>query len=193
MRKRMILLAIPICLLPYLALFTIVTVFFSTKVTFFKFIMETVFQSNGLLLIAAFFICCLIVAVISIVYSILSIYNEWDPLSIAKTAMIVKLIQLPAYIMIFIVGAFLILTIFTIFFSIGLFLFDCLSLFITGILVVSAVVNSEKKGVFKAKQVIWVIIMQFIFCLDVISSIVFYIKLKKALQEQGFLRYIIPP
>lgn len=183
MSKKLICLAIPICLLPYLALFTIATVFFSTKITFFKFIMESVFQNSGLILIAAFFLCCIIVALLSIVYTILSLYKEWDPLPIAKLAMIVKLIQLPAYIMIFIVGAFLVFTIFTIFFSIGLFLFDCLSLFITGILVISAVVNSEKKGIFKAKQVIWVIIMQFIFCLDVISAIIFYIKLKKATAE----------
>ena len=179
MTKRNFWMVIPILLLPYLALFTLATVFLSTKIAFFRYIMESVFGSNALYLIATFILCCIITMVLCIICFALSIYKKWDALSLAKTVMIIKLVQLPAYVLIFVLGVLLTITVFTYPISIGLFLFDCLSLFLTGVLAVSAVINSLIQGAFKLRNVLWIIVLQFVFCADLVSSIIFYVKLKK--------------
>ncbi len=179
MTKKNFWMVIPILLLPYLALFTLATVFLSTKIDFFRYIMKDVFGSNALYLIGTFILFCILATILGIICFAFSIYNKWDALSLAKTVMIIKLIQIPAYVLIFALGVFLAITIFAFPLSIGLFLFDCFSLFLTGALVVSAAINSIKQGLFKLKDILWVMILQFFFCADVISSIIFYVKLKK--------------
>ena len=180
MNKKLFLISIPIVLIPYLALFALATVFFSTDLPFFNYIMESVFDSNALYLIAALFLYCILTGMLSIVCFFVSIYKKWNAISLAKAAMIMKLVQVPAYVLIFALGAVFVITIFTLPFSIGLFVIDCLSVFMTGLFVVSSVITTIKSNTFTLKEVIWVILLQFIFCADVISSIVFYIKLKRA-------------
>ena len=180
MNKKLFLISIPIVLVPYLALFALATVFFSTDLPFFNYIMESVFDGNALYLIAALFLYCILTGMLSIVCFFVSIYKKWDAISLAKTAMIMKLVQVPAYVLILALGAVFVITIFTIPFSIGLFVIDCLSVFMTGLFVASSVIATIKSNTFTLKEVIWVILLQFIFCADVISSVVFYIKLKRA-------------
>ena len=179
MNKKGLLIVIPILLLPYFVLFALATIFFSTKLTFFNWIMESVFQGNALYIIAALLIYCLLATVLSVVCFVVSIFKKWDALSLAKIAMLVKLIQVPAYLLIFILGVLFAITIFTFPFSIGLFLIDCLSVFSTGLWAASAVIITIRQGTFKPQEVFWAIILSFIFCVDVVSSVVFYIKLKR--------------
>ena len=183
MSKKSLWIAIPILLTPYLALFTLATILFSTKLSFFKLIMESVFYSNALYLIAFFLVYCILVTGFSIVCFVVGIYKKCNALSLMKLILMVKIIQIPAYVLIFVLSVVFAITIFTLPFSIGLFLIDCLSLFLTGLGVISAVINTTRQGIFKIKEVFWVIIAQFIFCVDVLSSIVFYIKLKKSQQN----------
>ncbi len=180
MTKKSYLFMIPPLLLPYLALFVLSTIFFSTRVSFFGYIVESIFDSNGLLLIAVFTLCCVGTALLSLLCFAISIYKRWDALSLAKAVMTVKLLQIPAYLLIFALGVLFALGILTIPFSIGLFLFDCLSLFSTSITAISAAVNSVKQGIFKYDDVLLIIILQFFFCADVVSSVILYVKLKKA-------------
>ena len=67
MNKKLFVISVPIVLVPYLALFTLATVFFSTKSPFFKYIMESVFDSNALYLIAALLLYCILTGMLSIV------------------------------------------------------------------------------------------------------------------------------
>ena len=184
MNKKLFVISVPIVLVPYLALFTLVTVFFSTKITFFEYIMDSVFNSNALYLIATLLLYSLLTCVLSIVCFFVSIYKKWDVISLAKTAMIMKLVQVPAYVLIFVLGALFTISIFTIPFSIGLFIIDCLSVFMTGLFVISSVIATIKNNTFTLKEVIWVILLQFVFCADVISSVIFYIKMKRVNQQQ---------
>ncbi len=192
MNKKLFVISVPIVLVPYLALFTLATVFFSTKIPFFNYIMEAVFDSNALYLIAALLLYCLLTGVLSIVFFFVSIYKKWDAISLAKTSMIMKLAQIPAYVLIFALGAVFVITIFTIPFSIGLFVIDCLSVFMTGLFVISSVIATIRNDAFTLKEVIWVILLQFVFCADVISSVIFYIKLKRANQQQMLNNNVAP-
>lgn len=180
MNKRLLLVSAPILLVPYLALFTLATVFFSTKLPFFNYIMESVFDNNALYLIAVLLLYCILTGVLSVVCFFVSLHKRWDAVSLAKTAMIMKLVQIPAYVLLFALGVVFLITIFTFPFSIGLFVIDCLSVFMTGLFVISSVIATIRNNTFTCKEVIWVILLQFVFCADVISSVVFYMKLKRA-------------
>ena len=192
MNKKLFMISVPMVLTPYLALLSLATIFFSTKIPFFNYIMESVFDSNALHLIAALLLYCLLTCVLSVVCFFVSIYKKWDAISLSKTAMIMKLVQVPAYVLIFVLGVVFIITIFTIPFSVGLFIIDCLSVFMTGLFVISSVIATIRNNTFTLKEVIWVIILQFVFCADVISSVIFYNKLKKANQQQMLNNNVAP-
>ena len=185
MNEKRIWLTIPAALLPYLGLFTLAMIFFSTRNPFFEFIMVSVFHSNAINVAATLLFCCIIATALSILCFVASIFKGWDALSMAKTAMVIKVIQAPAYALIFILGIVLAITIFTIPFSIGLFLLDCWTLFLTGLLTTAAVINSVRQGVFKFKEVIWIIILQLVFCADVVASIVFYLRLRERCKTEN--------
>ena len=178
MNKKLVFAAIPIALIPYLALFALATIFFSTEVPFFRTIMESVFHNNALILLAALFIYCIAAAVLTGICFLVSIHKNWDALAVAKTAMIIKLAQVPAYILIYALGVLFVITIFTIPFSFLLFVIDCLSLWMTGLFVIASVVIASRNHTLIFKDVLWVVLLQFVFCADVIASVCLYRKLK---------------
>lgn len=180
MHKKLFSLSVPIVLAPYLALLALATTFFSTKLPAFRWIMEAVFRGNALYLIAAMLIFCVIVIVWSGIISFVSVYKKWDALAVAKTAMIIKLVQIPAYVAIFVLGVLFVVGIFTIPFAIGLFVVDCLFVFMTGLLVISAVVISIREDRHMFNELFWIVLLQFVFCGDVIASILLYKKLKQS-------------
>ncbi len=179
MRNKYILLAIPLLLPPYFTLFTLITIFFSSDVPLFKTMMESVFQNNAWYLICALFVIYLIAIISSIVCSIVSIHKKWDTLTLTKIIVAVKFLQIPAYLISFVVSAVFIITIFTIPFSIIFFLFNCISLISSGLIVTASVIISIRQGIFKLREVIWVILLQYVFCADVFAAFVYYVMLKK--------------
>ena len=180
MNKKLFLLSIPTLLSPYLAIFTLAAVFLSTKVKLFEAIMESIFQNDGLLLIAALVIYFLLTFALCVATFFISTFKFRDAISMAKTAMLIKLIQIPAYIMIFVLGVAMTIAILTIPFTIALFWIDCLCLFLTGLPVLSSIICALRQGTIKFRDVIWVIILQFVFCADVVASIIYYKRLKEA-------------
>lgn len=185
MNKKRIWLILPTTLLPYIALCSLATIFFSTKLPLFESIMEHVFQNNGLLLITALLFFGLLAAVSSGICFFLSIRKGWDALSLAKTAVIIKLLQIPAYGLICVLGVLFSVTIFTFAFTIGLFLFNCLTLVLTGLLTVSATINAGRQHNFTLRESFWFVILQFVFCADVIAAIAFYFTLRKRIANRS--------
>lgn len=185
MNRKKIWLVLPVALLPYIVLCATVIPLFSTKVPLLDAIMENVFQDNALYLVSAVLLFALIAAVLSVLCFTVSIRKQWDALSLAKTAMIIKLIQVPAYILIFILGVLLMITIFTIPFSIGMLILNCLTLVLTGLLSIAAVVIAIRQNYFTLNDSLWIVVLQLIFCADVFASIALYRKLKKKRSMPG--------
>ena len=183
MNSKKLPLLIPSLLLPYVALFSLVTVFFSNKNTFFEFIMDSVFQGNGLLLIAAVFVYGFIATLLSIVFFVFALKGKYDAYILSKTALTVKLIMIPSYIIIFILAILLSITLFTIPFAIGLFLVDCATLFSSGIIAVTAAVNATRQGVLDSRTAKIISILQLFFCIDVVAAAILFIKLRKYKQR----------
>jgi len=185
MKTRKVLLALPTVLFPYLVLLAPITILFSARAPFFTFIMEKLLFGNVWVMVAALSAFGLIAAILDLICVYLSIRDKWSALSVAKTAMTVKLCQIPAFIAIFIVGVLLTITIFTIPFTIALFLFDCVTLFLSGIPTAAAIINAFRDGHLSRKEAFLCVVSQFIFCIDIIGTVVLFCKLKKVSSKIG--------
>lgn len=95
---------------------------------------------------------------------------------LARTNMIVKLIQIPAYIFIFIIGILCTVMIFTIGITFVLMLMDALSIGLTGLFAVAAFQNLNREGLITRKTQIIYSIASFLFCVDVIIAVIGYRK-----------------
>ena len=184
MKKNCIWYILPTALLPYIALGVLAIIFFSAKSPALDAVMQSVFQGNMWYLVAVLLLFCLLAAALSAVYFVRSIRKEYDALQLAKCAMVVKLLQVPAYIAIFVLGVLLVLAIFTIPFALGLLLIDCLTLLLTGLMTITAVINAVRQGDYKISETAWVVILQVVFCADVVAAAVFYRKLRKQYKER---------
>lgn len=179
MNKKRIWFILPTTLLPYFVLCSLAVVFFSAQYPLCQFIMDRIFGGNGLLIIAAVLLFSFLAAVLSTICFLLSIRQEWNALSLAKTAMIVKLLQMPAYVLIFILGVTLLTTVLAIPISFSLFVLDCLALVLTGLLTAAAATNAVRQQVVTWKECGWIVAIQLIFCADVVAAILLFSILKK--------------
>jgi len=161
-----------IILFPYLIIFAVICIFTG-------FLMETIFQNNGLLLLFLLIFIYIIALICAIIVFIKIIIKKQNAQEILHINMVIKLIHIPAYIILFLMGMASLITIFTMGFGIAFFILDCLTIFLTGLIGLGGLIRSliEKKISFKS--VLFYGISQFIFCIDVISSIIIYRKVKK--------------
>ena len=104
--------------------------------------------------------------------------KKWDAKKVALANMIVKLIQIPAYVVTFLLGVIFILTIFTYALSFLLVLFDCLTIILTGLTGACAAIRSYKEQKTTIAFSVANGILQFIFCADVVCSILLFVKCK---------------
>lgn len=94
--------------------------------------------------------------------------------------MVIKLIHIPAYLLIFLFGIASFITIFTFAFSAVFVVLDCLTICLTGIIGLASVFRSVmEKKLSKTAGVVHGF-LQFIFCADVISAIILYITVKRS-------------
>ncbi len=177
--NKRIWLLMPMALLPYLVLCSLALVFFSAKNPVCAWIMESLFRGNGLYFVAAVLLYCVFAGMLSLLCVAKSIRQMWDPVFLAKTAVIIKWCQVPAYLLIFVLGVMFAITIFTFPMALILVLLDCVTVFLTGMLTCAAAYIAVRKGVFQTKEVIWVTLLQFVFCADVVAATYFYCKLKQ--------------
>lgn len=161
-----------IIIFPYFAVFLTYSVTNET-------IMEKLFGNNiyiGFFWLIALWVIALINAVIVTIFGVLS---KSKSKQLAKTVMLVKLLQIPAYIAIFAVGMLCLATIFTVFLSVLLLIVDVMTILLSGLIGVSSVKNCYSDGVISYKESIIFGLLQFVFCIDVVISIVVYVKAKK--------------
>jgi len=174
--KNKIWMVLPAVLMPYVLLTALVVLFFSPR---FPWIMESLFDNNALYLLLLLMVFAVLAFVLSAVFMKMSLKRGWDALALAKTAMIVKLIQIPAYAAIFVLGALFALSLITLGFTVLMILADCLTLVMTGLINVAAVILADREKRIPLRKTAWVIVCQFFFCIDVIAAVVFYFQLKK--------------
>lgn len=92
--------------------------------------------------------------------------------------MIIKIIQIPAYLFIFAIGFVCLITIFTVGISFVLLILDGVSIILSGLIGVFVVRRCYADGILTRTEMVIHSILQFVFCLDVVSAIIVFRKVK---------------
>ncbi len=166
-------LIIIIVLFPYTVAFSFISIFTG-------FLMESLFENNGLLLFFTLLCFWFIAFIYSIIQSVRNLKRPSDFLDMCHMNMLIKTLSIPAYIFMFIFGLICIFTIFTIGFTIVAWILCILSITLSGIVSISASKCCYDTKAFSLKQALLFGVLQFIFVADVISAI---LMLKKAKQK----------
>ena len=122
-----------------------------------------------------------LIALIAVLF-LLRRKERYTPLALARAVMIVKLVQIPAYAGILLLGMGFSLTVY---FAVNVvfFLFDVLTIALSGLLGVAAV--SRAQEIFTKYHAERLGIFQFIFCVDVVASMISYCRLRRAEKSAG--------
>ncbi|MBR4350758.1 MAG: hypothetical protein IKP98_00815 [Bacilli bacterium] len=168
------------CILNTLCLYLIMIfpffTFLASKVKFLDTIWEKVFNYNAYIPMGVLLGLVFITFILNIIFFIKSLKNKDDT---SKSNMIVKLISIPAYIIIFITCIVCLMTIFTFIISFLLAIFSYICLIMTGLYAVSTYKKLKDKNVITKKEFIIFSILSFIYISDIIVSIIAYKKQKK--------------
>ncbi len=173
MSKKSIVYFIMLAVTPYLAVIPLLLTFVGSDELW------QVFGNNAYNLFIHVALFIILTGILTAVCFVLSLKNKWDAYALVKTMAIIKLIHIPAYIAIFIVGAFCALTVFSLPFTILLAVFDYLLLVMSGLMTSSAVILAVNQNPQLSKKYYLLIIFQFVYCVDVVATWIFYLNLKK--------------
>ena len=181
MKKNLLL--IPTLLFPYVIVFL-------TFCIFTGFLMEEIFDGfflNILLFLGEYVIVAFIG---NIIYIIMTSHKKINPKSLLKTNMIIKLVQIPAYIIIFFLGLICMLTIFTIPITVAYILFDFISISLTGLLGTNGLSRIKDENGKVTIITLLKIFSQYIFCVDVVVAVFAYISIRnKSINTEQNIKY----
>jgi len=142
-------------------------------------IFTTVFNKsipNMLLFLIIFFVAAFIGTIVTFV---LSIVSKWDAKTTAFIAMMIKILQIPAYIAMLFMGIIGAVTIFLIALPPIIIIINLITIFMTGIIGTAACIAGCREKKLKAEEALAFSIGQFFFCIDVVFSIIVYVKIRK--------------
>lgn len=174
--KRYLILLLPGVLFPYVFLFFLFG--------FFRGFLLDWIGENPLLLFLWLGIWFFVSLLANLAFFLLALGKQWAGKSLALISMVLKLIQIPAYVTVFLLSCIFAITIWLFAFVIVLFFFDCLTILLTGFMGLAASIRcaGEKrvsKGLCIANG-----ILSFVFCADVVLAIIFSIKSRRPVSQQ---------
>lgn len=164
---------IPLIVYPHLisAGFVISTILFLFKITDYYWMPIAEGPYSVILLV------CFFVTVISTVIGLVKMNrSESDYQKILFMNMLIKLLHMPAYTIIFIIGLLYASTVIGLMVTFILLIIDCIIIFLSGMVGTTGIVKMKHDGKISSRQAIKNGICQFIFCIDIINAIVLYIK-----------------
>lgn len=164
--------AISIVLFPYAIVFMLYCMFSG-------FLMEDVFQNNAYLCLLILILIWVVALICAVSICAVSLIRKWDFVGLSRVNMLIKTISIPAYVVIFVVSVACILIIFTFAISVALMILDAMAILLSGLIGLSAVKRCCDGKVLSANQMILYCVLQFVFCADVIASIIVYRKAKR--------------
>lgn len=162
-----ILFAYLIALLPVL-LFT----YGKSSVT--TFLWEHLFLGNIFVPLGFVLLFAIVMYIVNILFIIKASRGHWNARELARTNMLVKIIQIPAYVIIFIMGLLCCLMIFTIGISLALLLLDMFSIGMTGLFACTAFYRLRKEQLISPSAQALYSLGSFLFCADVVIAIIGY-------------------
>lgn len=143
-------------------------------------VIEKAFNGNVLNILLFLAVFSLVALTGTMITFILSIVLKWDSKTTALVSMIIKLLQIPAYVVIFVLGVCFAFMVFTFAFVPFFIIIDVITIFMTGLIATSACIAGGREKKLSAVSATLFAIGQFFFCIDVALSIVAYVKIRKA-------------
>lgn len=140
---------------------------------------------HGLILLASIGIFYLVAFISAILLFTSSLKKSADTHALLRTNLILKLIHMPAYVMLFIMGLLSTITIFTIGFTLVVILLDVLIIILSGLVGLGAISKALMDKQISKEDGFLHGAMQFVFCIDIFSAIVVYRKLKNGVPLNG--------
>lgn len=171
MRKCvLVLLSLPVILLPY-------TLLLALHCLFTGFLMETVFRSNGYLLMLALAVCALAAGACTLAVCIAALARRAPGRQMAGLTVLIKLCQIPAYLVIFGLGLLsLLLSVWGLGFIIFFVCFDCVTIALSGLVGATAALRCAREHRLRTGAAVLLGVCQFVFCVDVVTCIVLYFR-----------------
>lgn len=143
-------------------------------------ILTTIFNESILNMFMFLIIFFLAAFIGTIVTFILSIVFKWDAKTTAFISMMIKLLQIPAYIAMLFMGMIGTFTIFLIALPFVIISINLITIFMTGIIATAACIAGCREKKLKAEEALAFSIGQFFFCADIVICIIVYVKIRKA-------------
>lgn len=146
--------------------------------------MESVFNNDILILILVLGLISFAAFISVIIGSVFRLVKKTPSSDLLQINMVIKLIHIPAYIAIFLFGLLCMLTIFTVGISFVLVIYDVLAILFSGMIGLVGVIQAFREKKLSLGKAVTHGIFQFVFCIDVISSIIVYRKVLKCQSGQ---------
>lgn len=128
-----------------------------------------------------------IIFVISVIEMIIKLYrcNKSDCSSdqMLQANMKIKLLQIPAYIINFITGVLAFFTIVAMGGSVIIIVYDVATICLSGVWAFFGLLKAKKENRLKNGEMVLFALSQFIFCIDVIMSIIIFIRVKNSAKQ----------
>lgn len=143
----------------------------------FQWIIYKIFDGKMINVLTIDMLILLIGTILSLVYAFSR--KEYSAKTGAKYFMVMKLVQVPAYIITFLLGLLLLITIFTAGISLLFLVLNALSIVPSFIIGARVVRDCQKEGLLSTGARVTFTILQAVFCLDVISSVIVFCMVRK--------------
>lgn len=176
MSKKSMIYFVMLAITPYIAVIPLFILFFGSE-KLWHLLGNSAY--NLFIPIALFIFFTFVLTIICFVFSQI---KKWDAYVLTRAMAIIKVIHIPAYITIFVVGAFCALTVFSLPFTLLLAFFDYILLFMSGIMTVSAVILAINQNPQLSKKYYFLAALQFVYCVDLVATWILYLKLKREKQ-----------
>lgn len=138
------------------------------------FLWERLFWGNIFVPLGFTLLFGIVMYIVNILFIIKASRGRWDVRELTRTNMLVKFIQVPAYIIIFIIGLLCCLMIFTIGISLALLLLDLFSIGLTGLFACAAFYRLRKEQLISTNMQALYSLASFLFCADVVIAVIGY-------------------
>jgi hypothetical protein len=148
--------------------------------------MDTIFNNNAFSFLFILIIVFVAALVCALAVFITGFTKKKNSLEVLRINMIIKLIHVPAYLLIFVFGLLCTLTIFTIGINIVLIIFDGMTIILSGLIGIGGIIRGLRENKISIKKAVLHGMLQFVYCADIISSIVIY-RTVKATEKDTFL------
>lgn len=174
----------------YMILFMLLALFFH-KIPLIAWLWENVFGGNIFFPLSVCLLFEMIMAIVTIGATMRCLvstrkYEREEAISLARIQMIVRVAQIPAFVIIFIAGVIGVLTIFTIGISLALAFFDLISIIVTGICSVGVYSVLAKTGLITDKERIKYSLASFIYFADVATAISCYENFEHEIDNENY-------